>query len=556
MSASAASSAAASSAGAHADGSPAAASFAAPMERLGFLLPDFVRVSWASDVARGVWEGRIQRILHAWQEIEWRAVAAGVRSCGITTVAPEHLAARAALFAEHGLVLLPLEIERLASHEGAPGGGAGADATGAAGAAAALRLGEPAIVRGAVGTPEAIAFFAAAWEAGDNDRLSDLMGVPSCCREFLLRLATEEGMVDATWPWAAGALPATAATAATAGAADPAPAARREADLISLDLPPEANLLWRWAGVRAMPHQPCRADCPASLDLARRCLEIGRAAGFEEEVGWMLDILSWPAEWSALHGVAEIKTPVLRVSTRTDATARKYAVRWLGEAYPAEGAQGLRFPYQGPSKPIMSTSRGQRRALAHAGSLPDVMPDWYHEENGFTTRNAMDAAHRPLVEAVDRVLAPRDGVGAVLDLGCGNGALLKKLRDLHPSVVPFGIDLDPGRVKRAAFFFPHERDHFVAGDLADPASPVWGEGRRYAVALLMPGRLIEAGPEGGARLRGLVEAHADAIVAYGYGDWLERHGGLAALLAAAGMEPLEEVGRRGAVRARFIGAGS
>ena len=85
--------------------------------------------------------------------------------------------------------------------------------------------------------------------------------------------------------------------------------------------PPEANILWRWMGARAVPHLPCRFDCEPTVALAQQCLAVGRAAGFDTEMDWLLEILRWPVEWSALHGIAEIRTPVLKVSTRTDATA-------------------------------------------------------------------------------------------------------------------------------------------------------------------------------------------------------------------------------------------
>ena len=68
-------------------------------------------------------------------------------------------------------------------------------------------------------------------------------------------------------------------------------------------------------------------------------------------------------EWSGLHGIAEIKTPVLKISARTDATAQKYTVRWSGTGYPDEGATGLRFPYRAPARKPMAEGRRFRRAL-------------------------------------------------------------------------------------------------------------------------------------------------------------------------------------------------
>ena len=51
--------------------------------RLGFRLPSFTRVAWASDAAREVWAPRIARLKEVGPELEWRAVVAGLRSCAI-----------------------------------------------------------------------------------------------------------------------------------------------------------------------------------------------------------------------------------------------------------------------------------------------------------------------------------------------------------------------------------------------------------------------------------------------------------------------------------------
>ncbi len=97
--------------------------------------------------------------------------------------------------------------------------------------------------------------------------------------------------------------------------------------------------------LRAVPHLPCCFDCQHGVELGKKLIEIGRKTGYEEEMNWLLEILSWPVEWSALHGIAEIKTPILKISAQTDAMALKYVVRREGNAYPLEGAQGVNFPY-------------------------------------------------------------------------------------------------------------------------------------------------------------------------------------------------------------------
>jgi hypothetical protein len=75
-------------------------------------------------------------------------------------------------------------------------------------------------------------------------------------------------------------------------------------------------------------------------------MAVGTTAGYAEEMRWLQDILSWPYEWSSLHGIAEIRTPVVKVAVPTDATACTYTVRLPGTSYPREAADGNRFPYR------------------------------------------------------------------------------------------------------------------------------------------------------------------------------------------------------------------
>ena len=92
--------------------------------------------------------------------------------------------------------------------------------------------------------------------------------------------------------------------------------------------PDETNIFWRGLGLRMVAHLPCKLDCPASMELASTFSAVGMRHGYAEEIHWLREILSWPVQWSGLHGIAEIKTPVLKLSTWTDATASKYSVSW------------------------------------------------------------------------------------------------------------------------------------------------------------------------------------------------------------------------------------
>ena len=303
------------------------------MDRLDFEMPEFVRLSWVSDLAREVWEPRLTRIMKAWSEIEWLSIVAGVRPCGVTTAAPEDYLSQAGEWIKRDLYALPIEMQSLANYVDSSDG-------------PTARPGTPFLFRFVLGSARDVSDFKDAWDAGEAGTIERLLGTPPCCFEALRKAWVEEGLTDSTWPMAV----------ATSSADE-------RATTIEVNGPPESNILWRWMGVRAVPHVPCRFDCRASVELGEKCVAVGRDAGFGTEMDWLLDILSWPVEYTALHGIAEIKTPVVKVSTKTDATPRKYTVRRIGDAYPAEGVRGLVFPYRQPGRAMLTSSRAFQRGL-------------------------------------------------------------------------------------------------------------------------------------------------------------------------------------------------
>jgi SAM-dependent methyltransferase len=480
------------------------------MQRLDFVLPDFTRVAWVSDRARAVWEPRLTRIITAWSEIEWRSVLEGVRSCAVTSATPEQFLKVGAVWAENGLNALPVEMLALS--------GQPYDATGRR-----PEYGQPFVFRLVVGRPRDVAEFKAAWDAGDDEQIGTHLGFPDCCRSFFRDVWVRDSMVDTTWPMAT--------------------ATGRRTDIgFEVSGPSQANILWRWMGARAVPHLPCRFDCGASVELADRLFAVGRRHGFGAEMDWLFEILSWPTEWSALHGIAEIKTPILKVVTRTDATAGRHVVRRLGDRYPDEGVRGLTFPYQAPVKLHLTRTRGFRRGLAHAARDRDARPAWYVRDNGFVSAEAMDAAHTPVVAAAVAALAGRGGT--VLDLGCGNGALLEKLVEAAPGVVPYGVDRDAQAIEHARLLHPMAVHHFLDADLFDETSP-WSLAR-FDLVVLMPGRLVEVDAPSAGALRDRLRRSAKRVLVYAYGDWLADQT-LDTLAAAAGLPLVDPTATKAAL---------
>lgn len=408
------------------------------MDRLDFSLPDFTRLSWVSDPAREVWEPRLQQITKAWLEIEWLSVADGVRRCGVTIVSPEEFVRQAGEWVKRGLNGLPVEIQ-------------GSSSSSYASTAVEAELGKPFVFRVVVGLPRDLADFKEAWDETDDQEIGSLLGYPACCHEFFRQVWVEQGLVDTTWPMAA------ATTAASDGIT-----------ALAVTGSPEANILWRWMGARAVSHLPCRFDCQPTVARGRQLIEVGRTYGYGREMEWLLEILSWPVEWSALHDIAEIKTPILKVSTRTDATAQKYIVRRTGQGYPAEGAQGLNFPYSVPAGLRLTDSHGFQAGLSHPIEPPRHKPDWYASDNGFASILAMNKAHHPIVELALATLAGRGGL--VLDLGCGNGALLEKICKGSKTVVPYGTDISADKIAHARSLLPAFADNFLLGDMFENES--------------------------------------------------------------------------------------
>ncbi len=307
-------------------------SFTETMERLDFRLPDFTRFSWVSDRAREVWQPRVDRLIAAWQEWELLSVAEGLRPCMRVVVYAGELEHLREQGARHRLHLRILEGLDGGTHYAARDTGA-----------------TPLRYRVAVGALENVEDLAAAWQRDDRAEVARMVGCPACCHAFFEQIWYRDRFVDPTWPM----------TLNTVQKEEIAP------DTWRVTGPLPGNVLLRSLGARAVPHLPCRFDCAATREQADAYIAIGRGAGHAEVIGWLEEMLNWPVEWSVLHGIAETKTPVVKIAFGSDASARKYTVQYAGSTYPAEGSQGLRFPYILPERLRVTESRSFQRGLLH-----------------------------------------------------------------------------------------------------------------------------------------------------------------------------------------------
>jgi SAM-dependent methyltransferase len=231
---------------------------------------------------------------------------------------------------------------------------------------------------------------------------------------------------------------------------------------------------------------------------------------------WALEMLSWPMEWSSLHGIAEIKTPVFKISTSTDPLASKAVVRREGDRYPEEGATGLAFPFRQPDSRAVTDSRSFARAT---GS-----DEW--KQNGFSSAEGMERAHQIVAAVALSAIEPHTRIPSVIDLGCGNGALLDRISRERSDMQPIGIDTDRARVLAASQRLTH--GHFTMGDIFETAH--WNND--YSIALLMPGRLEEVDDLKALAFRKHLSARAAKVIVYAYDDWLP----LTGLCSRVGLE--------------------
>jgi SAM-dependent methyltransferase len=447
-------------------------------------------------------------------ELEWRTIEHNYRACGLRSIPAAQLKA-----ARSRLAAVGIEVEPLRGMSVRPNYSSSLEPCDDS---------SPNSYWSAIGRRDDLTRLCASYRENDQEVVGRLLGYPCCCIEFFQEAWVSDGMVDTTWPMAARTSGATV----------------HSVRHISIDGPSVCGMQLRWLGVRSVFHLPCSFDCRESVRVAKAHMYLARRLGFAEEVGWLEEMLSWPVEWSALHGIAEIRTPVVKIVTRTDATPAKYVVDYRGDpgSYPEVGATGLNFPYRAPGTERLSNSRAFQLGLDNP--IQEVLPSdtllnapWYATDNGFTTRYAMDRSHLPMVERVRILLGgPLADCSRlkVLDLGCGNGALLRKISSLHPAVVPVGLDLDPEKIGHARQLFGIRAADFLVSDLFSPRA-FGDEGERFFLVILMLGRLVEVPLERAAEFLIRLRNCSEHVLVYAYEDYVRQSGALSAMAARVGI---------------------
>jgi len=165
--------------------------------------------------------------------------------------------------------------------------------------------------------------------------------------------------------------------------------------------------------------------------------------------------------------------------------------------------------------------------------MTDCYPEWYARDNAFRSVEWMEKLHGPIVDLARNSFG--QSPGSVLDLGCGNAALLKSIVRTAPAAVPFGIDYDADSIAHAKLLLPEHAANFCCGNLLSEADGLWTPSRIFTVAIVMPGHLLSGPSAKIERLKGRLLAQCQHVIAYCYQDWILRFGSLQTLAMAAGL---------------------
>lgn len=406
------------------------------------VLPEWTRWAWASMVEREYWKFLFDRLSGLRQHIEWLSLIEGVRPALYQHVPSNKLLEKMADAAKHGFVVTPIAQVNVKKDYSAISSAPPEPFDPNAPWEYRVLITKPEVVSRIMDTPDI---------ASNDQVLGEILGYPQCCREFFARTWGAQ-QVDTTWD--------------------------QYAETGNANGPVEANILWRWMGIRWVSHLPCSFQCEATVDIGRKTREAMKKHGFVEEAKIIDMILSWPVRWSGVNGIAEIVGPCIKVSTRTD---------W------APPTDERRFERTGRySKPTREI--------------------WEH--NGFLNYAGMIQAHAPLIAEL-KTLLPANG--AVIDLGCGNGRLLRTVKLHRMDVSIGGVDTNAEAIKSAQGSLVGQWD---ASKIEELQWLLW-YAPETTTLLYSPVRLTEMSPEDAARTRAAMAPYKTHVV-YVYGDNLKK----------------------------------
>lgn len=434
--------------------------------RLDVKLPEFLRIIWSSPEAQMVWEGRISRISAAWIQMERLAVRELIKPAALQVCSPEELPILTKWAMDNDLVCVPL------SQQGVSDGYANGTSSFEPGRKWGYRV--------VIANPDLASLFIRLWKEQDDDRIGAALGFPQCCRDFFQKYWVSEGWRDLTLPMVLN----------HDREYFKAPGSRN----ISVGGSLECNILLRWLGLRLVSHLPCNFDCSTTTRIGERMGLLGLRNGYVAEMDWLTQILNWPIRWSSLHGVGIVTTPVFRLVFDSTALAEEWKIDRDGPTYPSEAARGNEFPFKNVSSLTVRRTND-------------------YTDNGFGSREGMDAAHEVVITTVIAALSETlTETPRVMDLGCGNGLLLEKILNVAPHIHPCGVEMEVARHQRAARRLLSHNPDIRHGHLRDES--VWTS--PFDVAVIALNRITEVGPIESKALLERLRLNAEYVVIYSY----------------------------------------
>jgi hypothetical protein len=373
------------------------------VEKLDYQLPAWSRrPAWVSDAAHARWAPRLTRIQAMWARVEVLSVIRGIRRACITNFADSNLVQQSAEATEAGLIVHP--IRRIASTDNFQA------------AMVPPVSGQPSLLRVGI-THRSVS---GRVFQGEDEEIGDVLGFPTCCRR-----AWVERWWNPERPLTSWLDPTAAMVAATGGTGDG---------------PAVSNPLLRWLGVRLIPHIPCSFTCAESEAFGNRFLELAREVD-PEAAEWCLEMLGWPLQWDSAAGILILTTPLFRLTAQTDVLKCRMVVSRTGPM-PELAPTGLGPLFNKPTVKAITETKSYLSAFEHSPAA-----------NGFSSEEAENNAHGTLLELLTPLHVPYNDVTCV-DLGCGDGQLLRRIVGLRKGWRGVGVETDASKITRALIADP------------------------------------------------------------------------------------------------------
>ena len=415
------------------------------LKRLDYTIPDFLRTIWASVEARYYWESKIRRISGSWKYVERATLTQLLRKGILQSIPPEELPEAQFWALKNNVPMVVVGMEGAAAAYGN----------------ASVPYDPTLPFNYRIYFGEEPQKFLNAWKAGDDYTIGRYLGFPECCTKFFVEYWKKEGWRDLTYH--------------------------------TYEKQENRNLLYnnvmlRHIGIRGVFHLPCSTNCMASVALGGRIIEIMDYAGYAREVIWLKDLLAMPMRWSSLHGIAIVTTPILRNIYASDPLPVNSVLDLLSDHYPEHGVSGNTFPFL-RSKPVKLRSKTA----------------FY---NGFSSEEVMREAHNFILSTLPNEIG--GGIrGKVLDLGCGDGSLLREIQYRHPETELFGVDQEPDHIKGGKLgikYYQARIDEFLA----------WQD---FDLILIAIQRLYELPIPKTKELLERIHENAKELLLYSYDGW-------------------------------------